>query len=194
MKTKILLAVLLSVVFIAGCTSSSTNSQKYVTPNESSTESSVVKEDTLFTESLVFNKPNLKGHIIKNKILKTFFADLEFYINDSMENVDFFNGNVSVVPFTVNFMCRFFVLAMFNETALNELYQEGNISSSESEPFWKGYTAVSSHIDFIDAETNEKIGECEATGENWEDLKFKAYRNYDESLFGWQIGQLESTE
>ncbi len=79
---------------------------------------------------------------------------------------------------------------MFNETALEDLYESGNMTAEKEPSFWEGYTATSSHIDFIDKETGEKIAECTSTGPNWEDIKFKAYREYDSSFMGMKIGEL----
>ena len=99
-----------------------------------------------------------------------------------------------MAPLTVNVICRMFALAMFNITALQDLYESGNMTTEQGAVFWEGYTATQSHIDFIDKETNEKIAECTATGPNWDDMVFNAYREYENTFLNMQIGEQPTVE
>lgn len=178
----IVLFGMIGVLLISGCTQNDTDI------SEEDEEPFDVQE-TLFTESITFNDPNFKGQVVKNKITKTFTADFDYYINNSMEYIEFFGSNVSMVPFTVNFFCRLYTLAMFNSTQLNSLYESGNITSSKSQV--EGYTATNAHVDFIDKEEGTKIAECTSTGPDLDDIEFKSYREYDSSFFGAEIGVFE---
>jgi len=119
---------------------------------------------------------------------------MAWYINDTEEWVDFFGEQVTAVPFIVNYACGFLALAFFNESALNELQESGNVSidkETEKDPFG-GYTFTKVSIIFKDKETDEKIAECIATGPNWGDISFKVYRDYSgkPSFFDMEIGKM----
>lgn len=160
-------------------------------------EGEVHKSGGLVSESLYFNEGDMEGKIIKNKLTQTATIDINSYINDSIEYVDFLGERITGAPFLINYFCVLFATAFFDETALQELQKEGNITTEGDEQIsLEGYTVKSASTSFYDKETNEKIATCVSTGSEWDDIKFETYRDYSNvgSIFDAEIGkQLDSS-
>lgn len=150
------------------------------------------KQEGLITESLYFDDSDMDGKIMKNKLTKTATVEINQYIDDETEYMDFLGEKVTGVPFIVNIGCGLFGLAFFNQSALADLQEEGNMTSEDNQQIsLEDYTVKSASIIFLDKETNEKIAECTSTGPTWDDINFKAYRDYSDvgSFFGAEIGK-----
>jgi|Deesub1362A_J573_1020465.scaffolds.fasta_scaffold01962_15 hypothetical protein len=195
MKIKILIFGLIILIFTnLGCIEKESSNFVNITGKSDKEGQSFKEEKGIIFEKLIFKDEHLSGEISKNKFKKTATVDMTWYINDTEEWVDFFGEKVTAVPFIVNYACGFLALAFFNESALNELQESGNVSidrETEKDPF-EGYTFTKVSIIFKDKETDEKIAECVATGPNWEDISFKVYRDYSgkPSFFGMEIGKI----
>lgn len=153
----------------------------------------VTGRESILTESLYFNDERIAGELRRNKIDNTSTIEIKYFINDTEEYTNFSGKQTASVPFLVNFVCALFPVAFFNPEALQELKSKGNITAEESDlsELIKEITITRSSLTFLDKETNEKIAECTATGSEWEDIEFKAYRDYSNvgSLFGAEIGK-----
>jgi len=189
------IALLILVLLVVGCSNESglTDATKTQT-KEGSTEQITKEQDVkktsgLITEKLSFEDEDMSGTIIKNKLTKTAEAKLEMFIPDDVEKMDFLGEEISAVPMTVNMICSLFGTAFFNPSAMQELTSSGNMTAESGENFLEGYSATKSEIKFIDKEDKKLIAECTATGSEWEDIKFNAYREYKNSLFGMVIGK-----
>lgn len=195
MKKEILLPMLL--LFLAGCVGGGSSSSEPI-KNEvikSEKPASEIKEETgILTTKIKFKDADSEGVIKLNKLTKKAEVDFVIYLNDTEEWVEFFGENVTAAPFMVNTMCGILAVAFFNESALKEMSQSGNITTEQGPSvlsFLEGYKVTQSKILFKDKETGENIAECIAVGPRWEDITFKAYRDYSgyPSLFGMEIGK-----
>ena len=192
MDSKIIILIALLVLLI-GCTAEQTEKKSESATKEKSTEiakdQDIKKTSGLLIEKLSFRDEDMSGEVIKNKLTKTAEAKLELLIPDDTEKMDFLGEEISAVPMTVNLICGLFGTAFFNPSALQELSSSGNMTAESGENFLEGYTASKSTIKFVDKEDKKLIADCTATGSEWEDIKFNAYREYEKSLFGMVIGK-----
>jgi len=193
MKIKYLFIVLIIFsLFISGCG----ETEEVVKNGGDSEENKNMEiEGGLLTEKLSFQDESFSGQVIKNKITKTAEIKMEMFIPDDVETQELFGEEVSSVPFTVNTMCGLFGVAFFNPTVLGGLTESGNMTAESGENFLEGYSVTKATIDFIDEEDKKLIADCTSTGEEWENIKFNSYRQYENSLFGAVIGKtFEETE
>ena len=191
--SKIITLVVL-LVLLTGCIADQTKKQSESITEEKPTQQiakdqDVKKTSGLITEKLSFKDEDMSGEVIKNKLTKTAEAKLEVLIPDDIEKMDFLGEETSAVPMTVNLICGLFGTAFFNQSALQELSSTGNMTAESGENFLEGYTASKSTIKFVDKEDKKLIADCTATGSEWGDIKFNAYREYEKSLFGMVIGK-----
>lgn len=186
------------VLILSGCAGgpSSTPAQPEAA-SAPETMAAPVEEKGIITDRLIYNEPNMKGEVRRNKLTKEAVVETTTYINDSEEwEDDPLLGNFTMVPFLVNFVCDIYTLIYFNKTGLEGWWVGGNLTLEETEEdvFLEGYTVTEARVFFRDKETDEKIAECTATGPAWEDIEFKAYREYpkEQSLFDAVIGDRNS--
>ena len=92
----------------------------------------------------------------------------------------------------VNGFCNIINLAAFNRSALSELQEQGNltIESKDKNPL-EGYSVTMVYVEFIDFEDKSKIADCTSTklARDLNDIEFNAYRSYEYSFFGMEIGK-----
>lgn len=196
MGVRILVLGILLLIFISlGCVEKETTSEPLAKKAE---EEAVKEEKGIITDKIIFKDEHASGEISKNKLTKTATIGMTWFINDTDEWVNFIGEKVTIVPFMVNLACGLFTVAFFNETALKELQESGNMSIGEEKErsSLEGYKVTKASLVFKDKETNEKIADCTATGPRWEDISFNAYRDYSgmSSFFGMEIGKLPEEE
>ena len=194
---KIVASLLIILLFIMGCSNESKISNLNL-KNENDKEliksngqtGDFIEEKGIIIDKLRFKDEHSSGEILKNKLTKTAEVKINFVLNDSDEYVNFFGESVSMTPFFVNLACGVFAIAFFNESALKELQEGGNltIETKEENPL-EGYKIKKSYIEFLDFEEKVKIADCTATGPSWESIKFNSYREYNLTFFGAQIGK-----
>ena len=183
------------VLLVVGCSnksgiSATTETQTKEIPTEQiAKEQEVKKTSGLITEKLSFKDEDISGTVIKNKLTKTAEAKIDMFIPDDIEKQELLGQEVSAVPMTVNLICGLFGTAFFDPSALQELTKSGNLTAESGENFLQGYSITKSAIKFIDKEDKKLIADCTATGSKWENIKFNAYREYENSLFGMVIGK-----
>lgn len=149
-----------------------------------------IEERGIIIDKFKFRDDKSTGEVIKNKLTKTATIRMSINVNDTEEYAEFFGEQISSVPFLVNTACSLFAVAFFDPDALAELQEGGNLTTETKEDsILEGYKVSESSIRFLDEENNKLIAECTATGSEWEDIKFNAYREYENSLFGMKIGE-----
>jgi len=160
-------------------------------PTTEEQKQDLVEDKGIIIDRLRFNDTTMSGEIVKNKLWKTAEIKIKMSLNDSTEYADFMGEQSAMAPFMINMVCGLFTSIFFNQTALEELRERGNMSidSAEENPL-KGYTITKSTVEFNDYETKEKIADCVASRAGWDNIKFNAYRTYNASFFGAQIGEL----
>lgn len=123
----------------------------------------------------------ISGEVIKNKLTKTAEVKAVWKFNDTEEYTELMGKRVANAPFLINLGCSLYASIFLNETAIkeNELFGE----------VLEGYKVTGMKVDFLDYEDNSRIAGCTATGPEWEDISFKAYREYGASMFGSKIGE-----
>lgn len=188
--------IIIILVIIVGCTIPNQNTSE--TTTSTTKEQNFIEEKGIVTDKLKFNDGETFGEIIKNKLTRTAEVKMTMKLNDSGEYGDFMGEQVATAPLMINMVCNLFAVAFFNRSALTELQESGNITieSEEDNPLnaLEGYTVTKTSLDFIDYEDNSKIADCTATGGLWEDIKFNAYRKYESSFFGIEIGKIPKNE
>lgn len=215
-KKTVILAIILVIVASLGCVGKEPTAQETTATSEESSEKSKsttapsateasttekvapVVEEGIITDKLIYDNPDMKGEVRKNKLTKKAEVETLLYFNDSEEwGEGFFEGEqMTTVPFIVNTLCNIYTLIYFNETGLKEWQEAGNftVEDTEEHAFLEGYTVTDAAVIFKDKETDEKIAECTATGPTWDDIVFNAYRDYpvENSLMEAEIGKKQS--
>lgn len=207
MRRLFFVVFVIAVLFLVGCSNqqdvSDTDKEvimdegKETQKQELSTKEKeeLVEEKGIITDKLKFGDDKTSGEIIKNKITKTAEVKMSMSLNDSEEYTEFFGEQLSMAPFTINMACGLFAVAFFNQSALAELQEGGNLTiEAEEENPLDGYKVTKSYLEFIDFEEKTKIADCTATGPSWDNIRFNAYRKYESSFFGMQIGELPEEE
>jgi len=198
------LVIVIFLFSLIGCSTEQTKSLSDTTVNVNKQEvnnlpaqeqkQDLIEDKGIITDKLKFSDDKTSGEITKNKLTKTAEVKMTMRLNDSEEYGDFMGEQVATAPFMINMACGLFAVAFFNQSALAELQDSGNMTIESEEDntlnALEGYTVTKSSLEFIDYEDKTKIADCTATGGSWDYIKFNAYRKYESSFFGMQIGEL----
>lgn len=185
---RLVILIIVSLFLVSGCAKQHIQEK---TVSEKATQTEEVKEEKGFLrDKLTFQEEAMTGEVIKNKLTKTAEVKIEIVISDDVEYTEISGEQVSAVPTIVNMMCKFFGLAFFNQTVLEELTEGGNMTAESGKNFLEGYKVDKAAINFIDKEDKKPIADCTAAGIGWENIKFNAYKTYENSLYGMQIGKI----
>lgn len=158
------------------------------------------KKDTVVTQEASYVKDGNTFKFTKNRVTRTAEVDVEYGIADSEEYVDFLGEQVTMAPFFVNLICSTFNAALFDPESLKEASESAATEDqpddvTQDEEFknaLEGYKVANFQMNFVDAESKEKIADCESSQKGFESIKFAAHRDYTQtsSMFGHQIGVL----
>lgn len=157
----IIIALLISVVLVSGCT------QQTETMDDGT---KVTTSSNMLTESLDFESEDITGSIIKNKITKTAEIDMTMYMDDTTEEESAF-GDESMVPTMLNMTCYIFASAFLDPDAWDDAEM-----TSDTENKLEGYDITRFEFEVVDKENGQKISKCVATSED--SVTFTMYRDY----------------
>jgi len=183
MKRNSLIVLLpLILIILYGCTSSLDNQD-----NGELNSKVMIEDKGIITDVIRFGDDKISGEIRKNKLTKTAIMKIKMSLNNSEEYLDVLN--IWSTPFFVNALCGAVARYSFGATSYDDfsIYPELSVNMPQ-DALLEDYKLTEVHIDFEDFEDREKIAECDVNGPEWEDITFKAYRTYQNTLFGMQIG------
>jgi len=196
MKKLLFILLIFNLLVISGCGETSTDEdiQDYGeedTQTQDSTSETqtgeVETKDYTFIQKITYEEEDSKTIITKNKILKTATIEMNIFYEESDLKKGSFLTNL-----TVGIGCGIIMMAVFNETALEEFntqIEEWNSQEytveDDSPPEEKeeqqqenpleGYTINKVQIYFKYKSTKDKFAECTLTGASESDITIKIY-------------------
>jgi len=183
-KIVIITSLLLITLIFAGCS-------KKVEQTEDGTR---ITEDKIVTDDVSYITEDSEVTIRRNKVTRIASIEMLYKIKDEDEYDDFFGEQMTMVPFLVNTSCALFTTAIFDPEAFADWEEDEKAQKDdEMDTYLDGYTTNKITLRFVDAESNEKIANCESTRNDFENIKFEIFKDYSDvsSFFGVKMGEYE---